>query len=153
MQQGSHVPMLMVEGDQKTVMMPIPEMADTHEGRAQQLFLAGMVLASSGEVGVLQQVFFITEGWLSVVEGRKLPDRPPSQDPQRIEVLTVSGVSLPTGETKITLLEMKRDRAGELETLEPLEGCLNAPEMTQAESPLLNAFVLGFLGLAQEVDD
>jgi hypothetical protein len=152
LQQGNHVPLLMVQGDQQALLFPMTEMADTHEGRAQQMFITGLMLASSGEVGVLQQVFFVTEGWLSVVENGKIPDTPPSQDPQRKEVLTISNLDMATGQTQMTLFEMKRDEQGSLQSLETPEwrtGIKNS----QAESPLLNAFVLGFFGTALEVDD
>jgi hypothetical protein len=50
--------------------------------RQEQLLFAGLALAITGEVGALQQAFFISEGWMSVAE----PDQPiatlPSQDPQ-----------------------------------------------------------------------
>ena len=153
MRMGSHVPLLVVEGDLDRLLFPITEMAKTHEGRAQQLFIAGLMLARSGEVGVLHQLFFITEAWLSMVEDGKIPETPPSQDPKRKEVLTISHVNLLTGITHLAMLEMKRNEQGELQALEKLNETTSLSEVTTAESPLLSAFVTGFLGLSQEVDD
>jgi hypothetical protein len=152
LQQGSHVPLLAIQGDQQALLLPMTELADTHEGRAQQMFITGLALASSGEVGVLQQVFFITEGWLSVVDTGEIPDTPPSQDPQRREVLTISNLDMETGKTQMKLLEMKRDDQGKLQALEQPDWRKDTGK-TEAESPLLNAFVLGFFGLALSSDD
>lgn len=152
LQHGGHLPLLMVEGDRKTAMLQIAEMAETHEGHAQQLFIAGLLLADSAKIGVLKQVFFITEGWLSVLEDGQRLDRPPSKDPNRLEVVTVSALDVTTGQTQLALLEMKRDDQGALRGLETYSGHTTGPE-TRAESPLLDAFVLGFLGLSQEAND
>ena len=152
LQRGGHVPLLMVQGDQQMLMLPMTELAETHEERAGQMFMIGLMLANSGEVGVLQQVFFITEGWLSVVENGKLPDTPPSQDPKRQEVLTIANLDMATGQTRMTLFAMKRDAQGALQSLETPEWRTGI-EKTQAESPLLNALVLGFFGMELAVDD
>src|ERR1700710_2813748 len=79
---GSHVPTVIIEGDQHTVAARIEPIASTREGRAQQMFFLGFSLAQSGEVGVLHQVFFISEAWLSRSETGKPLEQPPSQDPQ-----------------------------------------------------------------------
>ena len=152
LQQGGHAPLLVAQGDRQALMFPMTGMAETHEGRARQMFITGMLLAGSGEVGVLQQVFFITEGWLSVVEGGRLPDTLPSQDPKRREVLTVSNLNLATGQTQMTIMEMKRDDQGVLQALETPDW--NTPiRENRAESPLLDAFVLGFFSSLLEVDE
>ena len=152
LQQGGHAPLLVAQGDRQALMFPMTGMAETHEGRARQMFITGMLLAGSGEVGVLQQVFFITEGWLSVVEGGRLPDTLPSQDPQRKEVLTISNLDMATGQTRMTIMEMKRDDQGMLQALETPDWHTGFGE-TPAESPLLNAFVLGFFSSLLEVDE
>ncbi len=149
--QGGHTPMLVVEGRRNTMGYQVPEMVDSHEGRTQQFFMIGLMLASVAEIGVLQQVFFISEGWMSVVEEGKEIDRPPSEDPQRQEVLMIYGLSVATRKAQMQLFEMRRDEKGDLKSLEAPKGSLNVQE-TQVESPLLNAFALGFLGAGQEAD-
>jgi hypothetical protein len=152
LEQGRHVPMLMIEGDKEVAVCHIAEVADTAEGRAGQMLMIGEMLANSIPFGVLQQIFFITEGWMSVVDDGKIPDTPPSQDPQRLEVLTVSGLDMRTGETRMKVFEMKRDDDGQLRSLNT-PAKLSQNETTQADSPLLTAFVIGFLGLMQEDGD
>jgi hypothetical protein len=148
LEQGSHVPMLMVEGDKEVAVCQIAEVADTAEGRAGQMLMIGEMLAGSIDFGVLQQVLFVTEGWMSVVDNGQIPDIPPSQDPERLEVLTVSGLDMGTGKTQMQVFEMQRDDEGQLQSLET-PARLPQTETTEADSPLLTAFVIGFLGLMQ----
>lgn len=82
-------------------------------------------------------------------KGEELKQRP-SQDPKRKEVLLVSQLEVETKQTHMNILEMKRDKKGELRSLETLP---QLTEKTDVQSPLLNAFALGFLGLAQDTDD
>jgi hypothetical protein len=152
MREGSHVPLLIAEGDKDNVLFPIFELASSHEDRVQQMFITGLMLAKSSGIGVLEQVFFVTEAWLSKAENGKIPEVPPSQDPERVELLTISNFNVATKETKMACLEMKRDEHGELNELADW-GNLSFPETVNTESTLFAAFVQGFLGIVQEVDD
>jgi hypothetical protein len=152
LQHGGHVPLLMIEGNKEVALCQITEVADTAQGRAGQMLVIGETLANSIDFGVLQQVFFVTEGWMSMADDGKIPDTPPSQDPQRLEVLTVSGLDMGTGETRMKVFEMQRDDAGQLQSLDT-PARLPQEETTQADSPLLTAFVIGFLGLTQGEHD
>ena len=145
LQNGRHAPTLMVEGQRHTAIIQLARIADSFDARAAQMARIGWLLAHSDEVGSLRQVFFITEAWMSTVKDGELPDTRPSQDPDRLEVLTVSGLSVETGQTQMALYEMQRDGHGQLQTLRDLNEQLASPN-SRAESPLLNAFVLGFLG-------
>ena len=139
---GIHLPTVMAEVNAQTVVIQLVEFPDTHEGRAQQMFAAGFLLAQSGQMEQLQQVFFISEGWMSMAKEGKLPERPPSQDPNRKEILFISRLKIKSQETQLVVFEMLRDEEGRLTELEELQSAAN--EETQVESPLLVAFVAGF---------
>jgi len=113
LEHGGHVAMVIAEGSNRSVVGQLPELAATHEGRARQMFGAGLALGQRGEVGNLEQVFFVTEGWMSGGEGR-LPQIPPSQDPNRKEVLVVSNFTVQERTTRMVILEMIRDRRDSL---------------------------------------
>lgn len=141
---GSHIPTVIVDGSEQQVIAQFSDLAPTHDGRVNQMFVAGAALAHGGSVGRVRRVFFISEGWMSVPHEGHLPDVPPSQDPNRKEVLVVTGYKLCTRQTKMALFEMVRDQEGvlrELRDFEPIEG-----GESRAESPLLEAFVRGFFG-------
>jgi hypothetical protein len=145
---GFHAASLFIETSEKVVALQIPEMGETHEDRAAQMLLAGFKLAQIANIGILKQVFFITEAWLSVVEDNK-PYIQPSKDPKRKEVLIITQMDVSENKMVTRTLEMKRDKRGKLTQVikrPALEG-------ESAESPLLTAFVIGFLGMTGKTDD
>lgn len=149
---GKHAPTVIAEGDRRTLIVQIDPLAPTHAGRAEQMFVLGLTLAASGEVGVLQQVFFVSEAWMSIAEPGKPLELPPSEDPQRREVLMIAQHVLKPVANKVVAFEMQRDGQGLLKTLEPAPA-REKPRNEEARSPLIEAFVIGFLGSALLPDD
>lgn len=139
---GGHVPTLIIDGSDGPVFMLIDSLAPSHGERIEQMFFAGATLAREGHVGRLRQVFFISEAWLSTARDGSLPSIPPSQDPNRKEVLIISGYMPRTQQTNLALLEMIRDHDGALRELREFERFQNGEE--DVKSPLLIAFVKGF---------
>lgn len=136
---GNHIPTLLIEGNRESVFVQLQNVPDTHDGRVQQMFTLGLTLAHEGIIGTLKQVFYISEAWMSVPQDGKLPDVRPSQDPKRVEVLIIVQVKVPQPSTQMVLLEMVRDRQGQLTALKDFK-----PSAGQGRSPVVNAFVRGF---------
>jgi hypothetical protein len=86
------------------------------------------------------QVFFITEGWLSFTDNGELQTRP-SEDPKRLEVLLIAGLYLLHAKHSLVILEMVRDKADQLIELREHRRLV---EDGRTDSPLLNAFVMGY---------
>jgi hypothetical protein len=139
---GVHLPTVIADGSARTAITQFAEFAATHEGRVQQMLVAGFVLSQTRQVGRLRQVFFISEGWMSVAEEGKLPDRLPSQDPNRKEILFVSCLKVRSHEVRLVMFEMVRDDEGHLTELKESQPAAGGSVV--AESPLLTAFVAGF---------
>ena len=93
-------------------------------------------------MGELQQVIFISEGWMSTGEGPP-PESRPSQDPARKEVLLVSNLTIRDHRSRMVIFKMVRDVEGELTELRDLQLHGEYGE-GQAETPLLDAFADGF---------
>ena len=130
--------MLIIEGSKGGVAALVEEMADTHEGRMQQMFSVGVEVGKDGQIGELDQVFFISEGWMSAASGEKPPKIPPSQDPERKEVLIVTQSKIAEDETRMKVFEMIRDRQGILTDLKDFEpGAIK-------ETTAKDAFQVGF---------
>jgi hypothetical protein len=147
---GEHVPTLIADGSRRSVVIPLPEIGDTHDERRVQMFAAGFVLGHSRGLGILRQVFFVSEGWLSLAEGKMPPRMPPSEDPNRREVLFVSSLKLAERKADMVVFEMIRDSKGELVEIRPLPEVADKEIGTMdVESPLLDAFAAGF-GLGME---
>jgi hypothetical protein len=64
----------------------------------------------------------------------------------------VSGLALPTHIAEIIIFEMKRDDAGKLSPFEKVQTALPETE-GRVEAPLLEAFAIGFLGIANLSDE
>lgn len=136
---GAHVPTLIMTGTEKSIVGQL-NLPDTHEARAQVFFNAGFTFAQEKNFGVLRQVFFITEGWLSLLEEGELQMRP-SEDPKRLEVLLIAGLYLLQAKHSLVVLEMIRNGADELVELREHSRLVDEG---QTESPLLNALVMGY---------
>jgi hypothetical protein len=137
---GNHIPTLIADGSKRPVFTQIVDMEATPEGRVQQMFTTGFILARSGQVGVLNQVFFITEAWLSTATADELPEKRPSEDPQRKEVLLISSFKVSQRQQRSAVIEMVRDSSGKLVDLHEIE----FGEESEGENRLLTAFVVGF---------
>ncbi len=141
LQQGSHLPTLIVEGYNQMVVTHLSPLEDTHEGRAQQMFSAGYVLAEASVIGALKQVFFVCEAWMSFAIDGKIPTSLPSEDPSRKEVLMISNLKVQEQTGKVAIFEMLRNEAGDVTELREFQEHFMA---THADSPLLMAFIHGF---------
>ena len=139
---GKHVPILIVEGSKSLIVSQIQDMPETHGEKMELMRFFGQAAAKSGRVGRLEQVFFISEGWMSVVNEDKLPDLRPSQDPRRKEVLIVSGLEVKEEKKSLKLFEMVRSENKQVVDLPEL----TAPQGKEGaiEIPLLDAFAQGF---------
>lgn len=147
---GYHRPTVIVDGSLNTIATQIDQLAPTHEGRAQQMFLLGAILAEQEEFGVLQQVFLITEAWMSVTTLENPVQARPSQDPNRKEILAVSRLQFEPLQTDIVVFEMQRNEKGNLVRLAQQAA---SEKVDSAESPLLQALAIGLLGNATQRDD
>ena len=142
---GHHVPTLIVDGTRNPIVIQMEVLAPTFEGRMQQMFVTGQALSYEGTAGKLRGVYFITEAWLSQARDGMLPGMRPSQDPQRKEVLIVSGLSGLIGHRRqvhLVIFEMRRDEQGALRELHDYT-FPDDPELV-ADTPLLEAFLTGF---------
>jgi hypothetical protein len=142
---GHHVPTLIVDSPKNPVVIQMDRLAPTFEGRMQQMFVTGQALSHEGTAGRVRSVYFVTEAWLSQARDGVLPGMRPSQDPQRKEVLIVSGLSGLIGhrqQVHLAIFEMLRDKEGALRELRDYT-FPDDPELV-ADTPLLEAFLTGY---------
>jgi hypothetical protein len=138
---GHHAPTLIVEGTSSGLVIPIDQPAPTSRERAVQLYKVGVVIGISGEVGRVKQVFFVFEAWMSSPSSAAAQFVPPSQDPNRKEVLVVTGLHAVTRKTRASAYEMLRDTDHTLRELRPWIS--TDDEGTRGEGYLLEAFLDG----------
>src|SRR5687768_7435798 len=140
---GKHVPVLIVEADRKVAAGQIPDMPPTHGERVELMLFLGQAAGKSGRIDSLQQVFMVQEAWMSVATEDKPPQSRPSQDPNRKEVLVVSGIEIKDYKKHMRVFEILRDKHDQVVGFEEF-----APDEKKkdhsVEVPLLDAFVNGF---------
>ena len=136
---GEHVPMVIAEGSTGSVVGQLVDFPETHEARSRRMYQAGVALGRSGQLGRLEQLFFVSEGWMSTAG----EDGTLSQDPDRVEVLFVSELKVGKRQANLVLFEMVRDEQRQLSALDRLPHLAEAGE-GYVDSPLLAAFVDGF---------
>jgi hypothetical protein len=144
LQKGGHAPTIIAQGSAGSLVGTLEQFPQTHKAKVGQMFSAGFLLGQTGKVGRLEQVFFISEGWLSQPEPGQLPERPPSQDPNRLEVLLVTHREVAPQRNTMACLEMVRNPEGQLTALRDIRQPEWNERSGRLESPLLDAFVEGF---------
>lgn|SRR5574341_1174186 len=142
LQDGQHVPILVIEGSKSLSVNLIHEMPETHGERLELLRFIGQVAAKDGRFGQLRQVFLISEGWMSASSEGRPPEMRPSQDPNRKEVLIISGLKIEGLRKSLKLFEMVRNQNKQVVDLPEIL----PPKETDGtvEIPLLEAFAQGF---------
>lgn len=140
--------MLIVEGTKGSAICQLADFPATHEEKLLLMFRTGFAVGVKRELGALAQASFVSEAWMSVGNRDEPPHMPPSEDPNRTEVLVIHGHDLRTRRKHLTLFAMIRDGQGRLTDLKRLRsdetGEGGPPGEARTESPLLDAFVAGF---------
>jgi len=140
---GNHVPIVIVEGNKSVVAGQIPDMPPTHGERVELMRFLGQAAAKSGRVDQLQQVFMVSEGWISETNEDKPTGMRPSEDPNRKEVLIISAMKMEEGKKQMKIFEIMRDGTGQMVGFEELLPDIQKKDES-IEIPLLDAFVQGF---------
>jgi len=140
---GGHVPTVIAEGTRNTLLGSFPELPPTHQERVEMMQVAGQLLGQREAVGFLKQVYFISEAWMCRGSRPGMEAVQPSKDPERVEVLVVAGLQVVARRSALRLYEMIRDETGDLAELRAVTP--DAEGEGQVESPLLTAFVAGYL--------
>jgi|SRR5579871_1286983 len=139
---GVHAPTVIVEGTRRATAYTLRSFPRTADGRRAALRAVGERMARSGGLGDLVRVFFISEGWMSLAKSGQIPPMPPSQDPERTEVLIVSGADVAEHALDVVIIEVVRDQAERITHLQKVPGL----EGTQVDASPLESFINGFLG-------
>lgn len=142
LREGQHLPTVIVEGIQKTIVMRLIGVPPTHDQRLAQMFSAGYQLGARVDLGGVRQIFHISEAWLSRVQPGEALELPPSQDPQRHEVLVISQLDVINRQVQLAAFEMLRDASGELNEVHVSD--MGDTEGKPEDVPLLVAFIAGY---------
>ncbi|SRR6266540_3853299 len=114
---GNHLPTLILEASKSLVVGKIPDLPPTHGERVELMRFLGQAAAKSGRVDQIQQIFMVTEGWMSVASEDKPPEIQPSQDPNRKEVLIITAIQIKERKKHMKVFEILRDSTKQVSVL------------------------------------
>lgn len=140
---GNHVPTVIAVGTLGQGIGQLEGELETSEDRAQAMRVLGRVFRREGYIGELHKVFFVSEGWMSVAAKTGGNIIRPSQDPNKLEVLVVSELDLPSRKTNLLLYEMERDEKGGLRDVKPYQ-VEDTTSGLETRSYLLEEFFRGY---------
>ena len=145
LKENGHAPMLLAEGDRGLVVALFDRPPALFELRLLAMYGAGLTMAHRGEVGILHQVFFISEAWMSMAE--RPGDEPvrPTEDPDRKEVLIVYETCMQDRSSDVAIYEIVRDEEKRITGLLEFEPPETGKGTEEVQSPLLDAFIAGYL--------
>ena len=109
------------------------------EHREVMIYLTGKLFLRDKRIKKVKAVLLVSEGWMSVCEDGKISEIPPSQDPDRLEILNITGMTN-TGESAMLIFKMKDRNNKEKRTLEFME---DLSKITRIENRLLDKFWQG----------
>lgn len=139
---GKVIPAVIMETNGELVVGQMPDMPAIHSERAELMRFFGEEAAKSGRIEQLQQVFMVTEGWMSEGSGEESKDVRPSSDPDRKEVLVISAIQVKEQKKLLRILEIIRGNDKKVTGLR--EFLPDREEKGSVELPLLEAFVQAF---------
>lgn len=142
---GSLAPVIFFHGSKATSVLGLAEIPDP-DTRHEMMFDVGARLADEHleELGMPEEVFFVSEGWMSKAKKTVSGGQRPSEDPRRIECAIIAAAQLVPPDpmtTEIYVYEMKRDKKGELRSLD----LMSPGGDVRGDAPILKAFLAGYL--------
>ena len=141
--QGFHAPTILMQGTSKYGVIVLSGLPSDSAERIPFMYQTGEQAVREHSIGVLRQVFFVSESWMGSKfstddSGKKRYVRP-SLDPNRIEVLTITCFNPSTEESTIRILEVIRNSQHEIVELKKVE-----VGDGKGQDYLLPAFVAGY---------
>jgi hypothetical protein len=132
---GYHAPIVIAKGTNGTRIVLLEQFGATADERVKDIFSAGALLAEKGNIGDLELIVFVCEGWM----GTNI-NVLPSLDPNRREALLINSLNARTQEEHTLQFEIKRDPNGQVLDLKELV----FPETVVSKGRLLPAFLKGY---------
>ena len=139
---GNHMPTFVIEGSNNLVIARLQGLPETHGEKKGILRFLGQQTAMSGKVDQLRQVFMISEAWVVSANKDELAKTRPLPDPNKKEVLMISGIQIKERKKYIKLFEILRDSNKQVIGLGEFKA--NEKKDKEVENPLLDAFISGF---------
>lgn len=142
MESNNHIPQLFLVGSQGKIMAILAELPENSEAKHKLLFMAGYKMGvdpkANEALGELQELFFVSEAWVSIIPKGQQSTVQPRNDPEKKEYLIVSIKNLKKNTDSLVMREIIRNKEGKVVKLE------NDKTSGEVKSFIIDQFIAGF---------
>lgn len=143
-QEGKHPPKAFIEGRERTIETKLIEFPETHEDKLAYMAALGQLVAESGHVGELLQIFVVSSGSLWEADEAIHLEFLDSSKSGAKPVLIVSRVQLEERRKNLVIFEIVHGFENQI--VDFLDLLIETDIGIPLETPLEDAFIAGFQG-------
>lgn len=140
-QEGYHSPKVFIEGEKGVVETELPEFPESHEDKLAYMAALGQLIATSGRIGELLQIFVVSSGSLWEAEDSVRLEFTETAHTDAKSVLTISGVQLEERRKNLIIFEVLRGNKNQI--VDFLDLLIETDIGIPLETPLEDAFITG----------
>lgn len=147
LQNGSHSPQMCLFGKKGNVFVLIGDFPS--DSRIKEMIMLGLGHKTGSDfkmqqqIGELEETYFISEAWISIVKKEDLNNNTlkvmPSDDPNKVEIIIIAGKNIKTDKMTFNGRKLIRNKEGKIIKLEEM-----SYPTDKFESYLLDAFFKGY---------
>jgi hypothetical protein len=140
--EGKHLPKAFIEGKNGSIETELPEFSELHEDKLAYMAALGQLMAESGRIGELLQVFVVSSGSLWETEDAIRLEISETTRIDAMPVLIISGVQLEERRKNLIIFEVLRGNGNQVVGF--LDLLIETDIGIPLETPLEDAFIAGF---------
>jgi len=140
--EGKHQPKALVEGKSGSIETELPEFPESHEDKLAYMAALGQLMAASGRIGELLQIFVVSSGSIWEAEDSIRLELSETAHTDAKSVLIISGVQLEERRKNLIIFEVLR--GNENQVVGFLDLLIETDIGIPLETPLEDAFIAGF---------
>lgn len=141
---NGHMPQLCLVGDKGKIMALLPDLPQNSELKHKLLEFSGYKMSTDikarEQLGELQEIYFISEAWVSTLEKDEKMEVMPREDPKKKEVLMIAIKDIQNNIDKAIFREIIRNKEDKIVALN--KGMDN--KGVEVKSYILEAFLDGY---------
>lgn len=134
---GIHYPQLFIFTTTGNTTLLFADFPEEYEKKVEAFIGAGIKVAKDKDMGEIEEVYFITEGWTGTLEEMNKTGKRPSEQLGRKEVLIVTGKIMKEKKSIHSICQTIRDTKDKIVEVRELP----SPEEASVRSPFLEAFL------------
>ncbi|NOH04949.1 MAG: hypothetical protein HND47_24745 [Chloroflexi bacterium] len=141
-QEGTYPPTAFIEGRKGSIKTELPKVPEAHEDKLEYMAALGQLMAESGRIGELLQIFVVSSGSLWETENAIHLELGETAPTDAKPVLIVSGAQLEQRRKNLIIFEILRGH--ENQVVDFIDLLIETDMGIPLETPLEDAFIASF---------